>query len=222
MGESMEDGHYKRLLERSPAGVLFTTYDGEILAANQSAAEALGYDDPDDLASSDIRTRYQHIEDRKRLLTDVRRDGEVRHRELAMKTQDGEEAYLLVSVQEEDHPTYGDEVLLTTWVDVTEQRNLRDRLEHLARHDDLTGLLNRRALFDRAGQVLAMCEREDRKAAALYIDIAGFKEVNEQIGHQGGRDSLGHRRSPAGDHAGRRPGGTGRWGRVRGARHPAP
>lgn len=190
MAGSSEDGHYRRLLERSPAGVLFTTYGGEILAANQSAADALGYDDPDELVGSDVRTMYQDIEDREEVLEDLRRDGEVRHRELAMETRDGEEAYLLVSVREEDHPRYGKDALLTTWVDVTEQRELRDRLEHLARHDDLTGLLNRRALFERAEQVLAMCEREDLKAALLYMDISGFRDVNEQVGHQGGDEIL--------------------------------
>ena len=190
MDDSSGDGHYRRLLERSPAGVLYTTYEGEILAANQSAAEALGHDDPDELVGSDIRNRYRKPADRERLLTDLNRDGEVRHRELALENRDGDPAYLLVSIREENHPEHGEGVLLSTWVDVTEQRKLRDELEHLARHDDLTGLLNRRALFERAKQLLAMSRREDRKAAILYLDISGFREVNEQLGHQGGDEVL--------------------------------
>lgn len=190
LGESTEEGHYRRLLERSPAGVVITSYDGEVLAANQSAAEALGFDAPDELVGTDIRNRYRDHEERDRLLADVRREGQVRHRELAMVGKEGAEKYLLVSVQEDDHPEYGKDALLTTWVDVTEQRKLRDRLKHLARHDDLTGLLNRRALFDRTEQVLAMCDREGRKAAVLYMDLSGFREVNEQVGHQGGDQIL--------------------------------
>lgn len=107
-----------------------------------------------------------------------------------MVDREGESAYLLVSVHEEDHPEYGEGVLLTTWVDITEQKELRDRLEHLAAHDELTGLLNRRALFERSKHALAMCQREDRKAAVLYLDVVGFKQVNEQLGHQGGDQIL--------------------------------
>lgn len=190
MSTSSNDGHYQRLLNRSPAGVVITSYEGEVLAANRSAAAALGFDDPDDLIGTDIRSRYRDREDREELLADVRSEGVVRHRELAMVGREGTEKYLLVSVQEENHPEYGKDALLTTWVDVTEQRMLREDLEHLARHDDLTDLLNRRALYERSEQVLAMCDREDRRAAVLYVDIAGFRTINEQVGHQGGDEIL--------------------------------
>lgn len=190
MSTSSNDGHYQRLLNRSPAGVVITSYEGEVLAANLSAAAALGFDDPDELIGTDIRSRYRDRGDREELLADVRREGVVRHRELAMVGREGTEKYLLVSVQEENHPEYGKDALLTTWVDVTEQRMLREELEHLARHDDLTDLLNRRALYERSEQVLAMCDREDRRAAVLYVDIAGFRAINEQVGHQGGDEIL--------------------------------
>ena len=87
-----------------------------------------------------------------------------------MKTQNGDDAYFLISVRQDRHPDYDDDLLLTTAVEITEQHKLQERLEHRARHDDLTGLLNRRALFDRSEQVLSMCDREGRRAAVLYID----------------------------------------------------
>lgn len=67
MGGSSDDGHYARLLKRSPAGVLITTYEGEILAANQSAAEALGYAASDALVGQNVRDRYHNRSDRKAL-----------------------------------------------------------------------------------------------------------------------------------------------------------
>lgn len=190
MSDPTTDGHYRRLLERSPAGLLVTTYDGLILEANQAAVEVLGFEAPSDLEGTNVRDRYAEPSERDEVVEELRRTGEIQHRELAIKTRDGDTAYLLVSVKEEDHPEHGEDVLITNWVDVTEQRALRTRLEHLAQHDDLTGLLNRRALFERAEQVFAMCEREDRMAAVVYLDIAGFKQVNEQVGHRGGDEVL--------------------------------
>lgn len=190
MDGASEDGHYLRLLQRSPAGLLVTTFEGTILEANSAAASALGYDDPDELIGTDIRDRHASRAQRRDLLRQIQEQGEVRHSEFKMRTREGEAAYLLVSCKEESHPEYDEKVLLTNWVDVTRERKLREELEHRARHDDLTGLLNRRALFERSEQVLAMCAREDRKAAVVYLDIAGFKDVNEQIGHQGGDEIL--------------------------------
>lgn len=186
MGGSSTDGHYRRLLKRSPSGLLITALDGEILAANEAAAAALGYDRPDELVATNIRDRYADPARRKSLLRRIRKQGEVRDAEFEMRTREGETAYLLVSVKKESHPDFEEEVLLTSWVDITDERELRDRLQHLAKHDDLTGLLNRRALFERSEQVFAMCERENRRAAVLYIDLVGFQEVNEKLGHDGG------------------------------------
>lgn len=185
-----EDGHYRRLLERSPAGLLVTSYEGTILDANRSAAAALGFDDPAELIGTSVRDRYLDPSERDEIMERLRQTGELRHRELEMKAKDGDRATLLISVKEENHPEHGEEVLLTNWVDVTDQREMRERLEHLAEHDDLTGLLNRRALYDRVDQVLAMCRRQKRKAAVLYLDITGFRAVNEKVGHQGGDELL--------------------------------
>jgi len=183
---SSEDGHYSRLLERSPSGLLITAFDGEILAANEAAAAALGYDQPDELTGTNIRDRYADPARRKELLRKIRKQGEVRDAEFEMRTREGETAHLLVSVKKESHPDFETEVLLTSWVDITDERELRNQLQHFAKHDELTGLLNRRALFERSEQVLAMCERENRRAAVLYIDLVGFQDVNEKLGHEGG------------------------------------
>lgn len=190
MPPSSEDGHYRRLLERSPAGLLVTTYEGTILDANRSAAAALGFDDPSELIGTNVRDRYLEPSERDEVMERLRREGEIRHRELEMEAKDGHTATLLISVKEEDHPEHGEDVLLTNWVDVTAQREMRERLEHLAAHDDLTGLLNRRALYDRVEQVLAMCRRQNRKGAVLNVDLTGFREVNEKVGHQGGDEVL--------------------------------
>ncbi len=74
--------------------------------------------------------------------------------------------------------------------DVTERRRLQERLERLAHYDSLTGLPNRALFFDRLNGAVARGRREGRKFALLFIDLDGFKAINDRYGHQAGDELL--------------------------------
>ena len=59
-------------------------------------------------------------------------------------------------------------------------------LNYLATHDALTGLPNRTLVMDRAEQMLARAERHSAGVAALFVDVDGFKQVNDNLGHAAG------------------------------------
>ena len=69
-------------------------------------------------------------------------------------------------------------------------RQKTGELAHLAMHDALTGLPNRLLALDRAEQLLARARRTGRPIAALYIDIDGFKQINDTFGHATGDQFL--------------------------------
>lgn len=67
-----------------------------------------------------------------------------------------------------------------------QRKQLHARLSHMAQYDELTGLPNRRLLYDRIGTAIARARRVEGRMALLYLDLDGFKEVNDMFGHATG------------------------------------
>ena len=74
--------------------------------------------------------------------------------------------------------------------DVSERKKLEEKLETLAHYDSLTGLPNRMLLQDRLEQTIATAERQRQHFALLFIDLDGFKPINDTFGHAFGDEVL--------------------------------
>jgi diguanylate cyclase (GGDEF)-like protein/PAS domain S-box-containing protein len=75
-------------------------------------------------------------------------------------------------------------------MDVTERKSTEEALKnseaqmaHSAQHDFLTGLPNRMLLNDRVGQAITLAPRHMKKIAVLFLDLDGFKHINDSLGH---------------------------------------
>lgn len=83
--------------------------------------------------------------------------------------------------------------VLTAWsasVALTRRKLYRRRLEQLALYDSLTGLPNRKLFFERLRSGLLGATRYKRHLAIVYLDLDGFKPVNDTLGHQAGDELL--------------------------------
>ncbi|MET0233116.1 MAG: EAL domain-containing protein, partial [Kibdelosporangium sp.] len=89
-------------------------------------------------------------------------------------------------VRSEDSSMY----VVTQIEDITERRAAEARLVHQALHDPLTGLPNRALLMDRLKQVLARADRHPTLTAVVFIDLDGFKDINDSLGHDVGDNVL--------------------------------
>ena len=78
---------------------------------------------------------------------------------------------------------------VTTLEDITDRRRSEERIAHLAHYDPLTELPNRLLFRERLAQALQQIDR-DTQVAVLYIDIDGFKTVNDSLGHSIGDELL--------------------------------
>jgi diguanylate cyclase (GGDEF)-like protein/PAS domain S-box-containing protein len=74
--------------------------------------------------------------------------------------------------------------------DISDIKSYQDKLEHQANHDALTGLPNRYLLYDRLSQSIAHTQREGGVVAVAFVDLDGFKLVNESLGHAAGDELL--------------------------------
>lgn len=74
--------------------------------------------------------------------------------------------------------------------DISDRKAYQSTIEHLAYHDPLTGLPNRRMLREQADQFLAHSQRGGREATLIYLDLDRFKEVNDTLGHEAGDELL--------------------------------
>ena len=79
----------------------------------------------------------------------------------------------------------GEPVLTGIAHDITERKNAEEALEHLARHDPLTDLSNRRVLREELAEALHRADR-DRPSTLLFLDVDNFKLVNDAVGHDAG------------------------------------
>lgn len=91
--------------------------------------------------------------------------------------------YLLAPVLDENRNT---EAAVCISRDTTEQELAEERIWHSAHHDILTGLPNRRLLLDRLEQEVKHAHRSSLPLSVLFMDLDGFKDVNDTLGHEAG------------------------------------
>lgn len=72
------------------------------------------------------------------------------------------------------------------WKLLTRLKHTNEQLAHLAHHDALTTLPNRILFYDRLNQSITRARREQELFAVLYLDLDGFKSVNDRFGHDAG------------------------------------
>jgi diguanylate cyclase (GGDEF)-like protein/PAS domain S-box-containing protein len=183
-GWTEEDCH--TLIEQSPEPIFLYGEKG-LLYANRAAAETVGFS-PEEVVGKSL-LGFVHPDDRARVMDRMRRVFDERVSpevvELRLMHRDGSVRIVeIISVPVLFRGQPGAQVIGR---DVTERRRAEDRLRHAALHDPLTGLPNRAALLEHLDRALA---EPGARIALSFLDLDGFKVVNDSLGHAAGDEVL--------------------------------
>jgi diguanylate cyclase (GGDEF)-like protein/PAS domain S-box-containing protein len=185
------EARFRAIFAGAAIGIGISDMYGRILQVNQAFADLLRYT-PEEMRSLTIPD-LRHPTDPPEMWRDYRRvlAGEVDHirMEKAYFRKDQQVVWtdLTVSVIRDDAGQAQFTVAMVD--DVTDRHHLQDRLRHQALHDPLTGLPNRTLFAERLADVIAVADR-DTRVGVCYLDLDGFKRVNDSLGHDVGDQLL--------------------------------
>lgn len=185
---------FRATFHQAAMGIAHIAPDGRILRANEKFGRMLGYSMAElqsrtvlDLCDAPRQQEMQQfLQDR------LSEQGPVLPPEIEVpyRRRDGALLWVVQALGVVRDARGRPEFLVAVTQDVTARKALEVRLSHDALHDALTGLPNRVMFQDRFARVLESARRRRGLAGVLYIDLDGFKEVNDSRGHATGDQLL--------------------------------
>lgn len=175
-------------------GIITIGETGEIRGFNPAAEHIFGYS-PQEVLGSNVSMlmpepdRSQHDAYISRYLqTGQGRILGVRGREVTALRKNGEQFPLEISVSE--MLLGGQRYFIGIVRDITERKLVEQQLAHFAHHDYLTGLPNRILFLNSLENLIHLAKRNKYKVATLFLDLDGFKQINDTLGHGAGDQLL--------------------------------
>ena len=175
------------VFDNAHEGIMITNAQGIIIEINSTFCELTGYSREEAVGhTADLLKSGHHDTDfYKTMWATIRSVGYWRG-EVWNRKKSGEIFVELLTISSVRNPS--DEIthFVAIFSDITQIKQHQQHLEHLAHFDALTQLPNRILLADRLQLSMAQTEREQKMLAVCYLDLDGFKPVNDQYGHAAG------------------------------------
>jgi diguanylate cyclase (GGDEF)-like protein/PAS domain S-box-containing protein len=174
-------------INQSASSIVITNKDGEIEYVNPACIGKTGYSKEELVGENPrlLRSGKANPSEYK-LLWEKLAAGETWRGEFHNRKKNGELFWEIGSIA----PVKQKNGVITHYVamkeDITALKMAEKRILHMANHDVLTGLPTRRLAMDRLVNSLALAKRYNTIVAVLYVDLDGFKAVNDTLNHEGG------------------------------------
>lgn len=179
------EARFRAIAQVSPVPLIVNSVpDGVCLWGNTAASLLSGLPE-DQLVGKAAPDFYADPADRSAILAELAEKGFVEAREVRLKRADGSEYWAQLSIRPVELD--GKRAAIVGLTDLSPQKRMEDALRHTALHDSLTGLPNRVVLFDILRREIGRAQRNAAyKFAVLFLDLDGFKTVNDTLGHDAG------------------------------------
>jgi diguanylate cyclase (GGDEF)-like protein/PAS domain S-box-containing protein len=186
---SESEGRFRSIFAHSPSGLLVVDLECRIVRANVAAEEMFGYDEGG-LAGVSGTALASSEEDATRLSEQYARliagEADDYRAQWQFRRRDGSTFWGGVTANVVRTETGGAEHTIVILEDATARHEHEERLRYRVLHDALTGLPNRDLFADRLGMALDRSRRSGGQVAVLFLDLDGFKQVNDRLGHEAG------------------------------------
>jgi diguanylate cyclase (GGDEF)-like protein/PAS domain S-box-containing protein len=178
---------FRGAFQEASVGILLLDPEGRVVSSNRAIAEITGY------SSADLNGQRASVllaeSDREEAVNSFaavaggRTPGYRAERRIVLK--DGRSGWIRVSVSLVGQGGAPKEVIVLC-EDITEQKRASERLAFQAMHDSLTGLANRRHFVEVLDREVETARRSQTDLALLYLDLDGFRMVDDTLGHAAG------------------------------------
>ncbi|MDA8441129.1 MAG: PAS domain S-box protein [Peptococcaceae bacterium] len=178
-------------IEQSPSSVVITDVNGDVEYVNPKFVEVTGYtfEEVKGLNTRIFKSGDKTAEEYRELWQTIS-SGQKWTGEFHNRKKNGELYWEAASIS----PARNSKGVITSYIavkeDITEQKLAAEKIRYLAYHDGLTGLANRMLFEDRLNVALAAAQRTQRIVAVMFLDIDGFKRINDNYGHSTGDQLL--------------------------------
>lgn len=197
LNQALEDlkeaeASYRTIFENASEGIFRTDINTRFVKANAALAGMLGYPDPETMFREQAMANRLliHQDDRARFYMELSSRGRVDNFEAEAQRKDGSRFWINLGcrpITDKDNRLVGTEGIIQ---DITERKVCELDLERRATRDPLTGIANRDFFEQSFATMLAQAKRSDTGFALLFLDMDGFKAVNDTLGHHAGDQVL--------------------------------
>ncbi len=177
---------YRGLLEAAPDAMVVVNQRGEIVLLNVQAEKQFGYS-RDELVGQKVKNIIPEgfaerlIADGTRSPADALAQQMGTGIELSGRRKNG--SYFPIEMMLSPLKSAEGTLVTAAIRDISVRKSADAQMTHAAQHDALTGLPNRVLLNDRIGQAIASARRYGRRVVVLFLDLDGFKYINDSLGH---------------------------------------